>query len=86
MRSSLTDLFSHPDIVPLVCIVMMFACGLIGYLTRQWRLHRKTEIETGLKRAMIEKGMSAAEIERVMRASLTSSQSGREAGGSIEDH
>jgi hypothetical protein len=35
-----------------------------------WRRHQAVKLETGLKREMIERGMSADDIERVMGARL----------------
>jgi hypothetical protein len=53
--------------------VILGAClmtGLIVFLSLQWRLHRRTEIEASLKQDMINRGMSADEIERVLKASM----------------
>jgi hypothetical protein len=68
------DLFSRlasQDVVGVVFIVLAFVTGMTIWLTLQWRLHRRTEIEAALKQDMLNRGMSAGEIERVLRASLS---------------
>jgi hypothetical protein len=62
--------FSPGQLEGFVIIAIVFTAGLIMFLTWQWRLHRRTEIEASLKHEMISRGMSADEIERVLRASM----------------
>jgi hypothetical protein len=58
---------SH-DVVAVVLFVLLFAAFLVVWVPLQWRIHRRTEMENALKRDMIERGMSAQDIERVIRA------------------
>jgi len=54
----------------LVCFLMMFVSNVVV----QSRRLRVAELEAGLKRNMIERGMSAADIEQVLRASTQRSE------------
>jgi hypothetical protein len=67
MEALLNRLTSH-DIVGIVMFSLVFLAGVIVWLSLQWRLHRRTEMEAGLKQLMLERGMSAQDIERVIRA------------------
>jgi hypothetical protein len=60
---------SH-DLVALAFFVLTFLAGVIVWLSLQWRLHRRTELEVALKQDMVARGMSAADIERVLGARL----------------
>lgn len=63
----------HSDPVPVVGIL----CGTLGVaaivvtamITRAWRTVRVHEAEAALKQEMLDRGMSAEEIERVVKAS-----------------
>ena len=59
---------SSNDLIPITFIVTGMLVGLIIALTVQWRLHRRTEMEVALKQEMLARGMSAEEIERVIKA------------------
>ena len=63
---------SSNDLIPITFIVIGMLVGLIIALAVQWRLHRRTEMELGLKQEMLARGMSAEEIERVIRANSNS--------------
>ena len=76
MEALLSRLASE-DVTAIVFLALAFLAGMIVWLTLQWRLHRRTEIEAALKQEMLNRGMSAEEIERVLRAS-----SGQHAGDS----
>ena len=39
------------------------------YISVEWRKARQTQIEAELKREMVQKGLPAEEIERVLKAS-----------------
>jgi hypothetical protein len=58
------------DTVGVIAITLTFLAGMIVWLTLQWRLHRRTEMEVRLKREMLSRGLSAEEMERVLRAPL----------------
>jgi hypothetical protein len=64
-RMSSTDL-AFFGFFCLVCLT-----GIIALLATLWYKHRRLEIETALKQDMLNRGMSAEEIERVMRASAS---------------
>jgi hypothetical protein len=68
----LSRLASH-DAAAIVFFVLVFLAGMVVWLSLQWRLHRRTELEAALKQDMLSRGMSAAEIERVLRAPLSGS-------------
>ena len=40
------------------------------YITVEWRKARQTQIEADLKREMIQKGLPADDIERILKASM----------------
>ena len=68
MQELLAKLASE-DVVGIVFLTLAFLAGVIVWLSWQWRLHRRTEMELALKQDMLSRGMPAEEIERVMRAS-----------------
>ena len=43
--------------------------AIVAIVATQWRRVRVAELDAGLKQQMLDKGMSAAEIEQVMKAS-----------------
>src|SRR5262245_6110709 len=57
------------DLVVVVLFLLCFLAGLTVWLSLQWRLHRRSELEGALKQDMLNRGMSAEDIERVLRAS-----------------
>jgi hypothetical protein len=59
------------DVALIVLFILAFLAGMTVWLTLQWRLHRRTEIEAALKQDMLNRGMSAGEIGRVLKATLT---------------
>jgi hypothetical protein len=63
--SEFLNRLANPAIMPFVAggLVMVVWASLY-----YWQKNRATEIEAGLKRDMIERGMSADEIERVLKA------------------
>jgi hypothetical protein len=64
------------DITGIIVVFLAFVAGLTIWLSLQWRLHRRTEMEAALKQDMLKRGMSAEEIERVIHASLGHGHSG----------
>jgi hypothetical protein len=71
----LMQLMSRLSPVELLPILVLSVLGLTGVLiavpailAAQWRLHRKSQGLIQLKREMVRRGMSAGEIERVIRA------------------
>lgn len=49
-------------------IIMVFGPGLAAVIGVFWHKIVKTQSENDLKRSMVERGMSAVEIERVLAA------------------
>jgi hypothetical protein len=72
------------EVVVVVFLVLAFLMALIVWLTLQWRLHRRTEIEAALKHDMLSRGMTADEIERVLKASRSSAADSREGARSLD--
>ena len=62
---------SH-DVSAIVFLALAFLAGMTVWHMLQSRL-RRTEIEAALKQDMLNRGMSADEIERVLRAPLNGS-------------
>ncbi len=53
-------------VLDLMALIALVAIGAIVAI--QWRKHRQNELEYSLKREMLNRGMSADDIERVFRA------------------
>ena len=65
------DLFSRmsgDEVLVIVVVVIVFSFLLIVSIAGIWRAHRRTEIEASLKQDMLDRGMSADEIEKVLKA------------------
>ncbi|GMV97661.1 MAG: hypothetical protein HRF43_02195 [Phycisphaerae bacterium] len=68
-KSVWESLFSHPSTVPVICtfaMIVLVVC--IPAVARYWHKNVKARAEAELKHAMIERGMSVEEIERVLKA------------------
>ena len=68
----MTELISKltgAHLIPIVAILGFFVTATVVSVARQWRRVRIAEIEATLKEEMIKRGMTAEEIERVLRAS-----------------
>jgi hypothetical protein len=63
------------DVVGLVALLLTFVVVMVLGLCYQWRAHRRTELELNFKREMVERGISAQDIERIIGA--RSSETGR---------
>jgi hypothetical protein len=60
----------NPELlIPLALTVCGALVGLVAILAHQWRAVRRAEMEAALKQDMLKRGLSAEEIERVLRAS-----------------
>jgi len=70
---NLLSRLNSDDLAVVIFFTLAFLAGMTVWLTLQWRLHRRTEIEAALKQDMLNRGMSAEDIERVLRASLSGS-------------
>lgn len=62
-----------PFLVAIVAIGGGIFAGIVSSVLQHMRKSRVAEMEASLKAQMIERGMSAEEIERVLRARTTSS-------------
>ena len=58
-----------PTIIPVFAIVGGLPLGAIGMLVGTWKKVRTAEMDAALKQDMLNRGMSADEIERVLKAS-----------------
>ncbi len=63
------DKFTGGQLIGLIAVVMGPLVGIVAVVAAQWRRVRIAEFEAALKQQMLDKGMSAAEIEQVMTAS-----------------
>jgi hypothetical protein len=60
--------FDPGELIGLTAVVGGLICGVVGIVMGVGLALRKTELDAGLKRAMLERGMSAEEIRMVMNA------------------
>ena len=63
-----SSLLARGDEVGIAVFVMGGMVGIISILAHQWRKHREAAYNARLKQLMIERGMTADEIERVVHA------------------
>jgi hypothetical protein len=63
-------LFHEEILIPLVAIVGAFLVGGAGILASFWYKLRVKQWEMSLKHSMLERGMSAEEINTVLKASV----------------
>lgn len=70
------DRFNGGQLIGLVSIIGGLLVAAVAVTVTQWRRVRIAEFECALKQQMLEKGMSPAEIEQVMRASHHGEDSG----------
>ncbi len=73
--SFLSEALHSPFIIPVVAIVGGLLLGAIGMLTSAWTKVRRVEAEAALKQEMLSRGMSAEDIERVVKASAVPAES-----------
>jgi hypothetical protein len=68
----MNEFLASPNTGPFLMPIIMFICITVisvgCTVAVQWRKARQTEIESALKREMVERGMSADDILRVMAA------------------
>ena len=55
--------------IPVIAIACGCAVGVVGIVAGAWQKNRKIELEIALKQEMLQRGMSAEDIERVIKAS-----------------
>jgi hypothetical protein len=64
-------IFSNPEITALV---MVFSIPIVSVIAYYWHETLKTRSNNELKQSMLERGMSAEEIERVINAGARSAK------------
>ena len=60
--------FEAGELIGLTAVVGGLLCGLVAIVMGTGLAIRKTELTVGLKKSMLERGMSAEEIRMVMEA------------------
>jgi hypothetical protein len=78
-RTTVDELYQFLQTLPGVLIILFIGVGwmltaVVGSWARHWREVKVAEAEAGLKTKMIERGMKADEIERVLRSEKSSSK------------
>jgi hypothetical protein len=56
-----------------LAITLSALIALVAIIATQWRMHKRTEVEAALKQEMLARGMSAEDIERVIKAGASNS-------------
>jgi hypothetical protein len=69
--------FSAGELIGFVAVVGGLLCGMLAIVMDFWHKIRKAEIAAALKRDMLQRGMSAQEIQTVLVAGLKSSRKDR---------
>jgi hypothetical protein len=69
--------FSPDELIGFVAVVGWFLCGMLAIVMVFWHKIRNAEIAAVLKRDMLQRGMSAHEIQTVLEAGLRSSRKDR---------
>lgn len=64
--NSVTSLI--PLAIPIIAIICGSVIAIAAIITIQWRKTRTAAYEARLKQIMIERGMSASEIDMILRA------------------
>ena len=65
---ALLDRLNGGEIIAIIAVVMGPLIAIVAVIMGHWRKVKIAEIEAALKQQMIDKGMSADEIERVLIA------------------
>jgi hypothetical protein len=60
--------FTHRDFYPVLALLVTGLCVAVPFIAHYWYKIRSAEMELSLKHAMVERGMSAAEICAVLQA------------------
>ena len=68
MDTILSKVNSH-DMVAVIAIAGGILVAITAIIAGNWARMRRTEMELALKRDMLERGLSAEDIERVLNAS-----------------
>ncbi len=68
MLASFWDYIGNPANIGTVAVIMGCMIPIVAIVTGIWQSVEKTRSNNALKRAMLDRGMSADDIERVMAA------------------
>jgi len=70
---SVVELLTHPAALGVVApLVLAALVGIVAIIAVNWSKVRRAEFDATLKHDMLQRGMTADEIERVLRASQSS--------------
>jgi hypothetical protein len=69
--------FSPGELIGFVAVVGWFLCGMLAIVMVFWNKVRNAEIAAALKSDMLQRGMSAHEIQTVLEAGLKTSRKNR---------
>jgi len=67
---SFSEIFGNSPAIAAITLIFggWIITGVVGSIAGNWRKVREAEQNAALKQTMVEKGMSAADIERVLNA------------------
>jgi len=68
----------NPFGIAVVAIIFGCLAGICGSIATAWQRVRRAEIEAMLKHRMLEQGMSADDIKKVLESGRTGSRSSKE--------
>jgi hypothetical protein len=66
------------ELIGLIAVVSGALIAITAILSGQWRRVRQTEIEASLKHDMLARGLSAEDIERILKAKSSRKKSRKE--------
>ena len=69
MFQQLLDRLGNGQLFVLIIIALALTSGIVKCIANQWRKIRQAEMEAALKQDMLNRGMSAQEIQTVLSAS-----------------
>jgi hypothetical protein len=68
--------FDANQLIGLTAVIGGLLVAMVSVVATQWRRVRIAQLETNLKRLMIEKGMPLAQVEQVMKVRRDSAEDG----------
>ncbi|MBI3468179.1 MAG: hypothetical protein HY000_34675 [Planctomycetes bacterium] len=69
MDSGFLSRLESAHLIPVILFAVMGLVGIVAIVANAWVRFHRTQAEAALKQEMLSRGMSAEEIERVIRAS-----------------
>jgi hypothetical protein len=79
------DKFNAGELIGLAAVLIGPVVAIVAVVSTQWRKVRIAELEAALKQQMLDKGMSADQIEQVMNASQDPCSRGSLTGNEMLD-